>query len=357
VTKARAVVLGAGLMGRMLACSLAERGCQVEVFEAGSSSAPSSAAHLAASMLSPLAESVVSEPGVVQMGAHSLSRWPEVIKRLDLPVYFQQEGTLVVWHRQDSAEANRFAQQMSSKTALMPHLQPVQPVDSQALSRLEPELEDRFASGLFLPDEGQIDNRELLSALLDRMLTLGVHIHWNTPRSLSDAEPHDARWFFDCRGLGARDNWTSLRGVRGEIVRVHAPGVTLRRPIRLLHPRYPLYIAPKPDDLYVIGATELESDDQSPPSVRSLLELMSAAYSVHPGFGEARVLEIASGCRPTLPDNLPALRWVAPRRLQINGLYRHGFLIAPAMVDAVLECMSEGHSALADGWGLKVEHA
>jgi glycine oxidase len=48
---------------------------------------------------------------------------------------------------------------------------------------------------------------------------------------------------------------------------------------------------------------------------------------------------------------------VAPRRLQINGLYRHGFLIAPAMVDAVLECMAEGHSALADGWGLKVEHA
>jgi len=60
--------------------------------------------------------------------------------------------------------------------------------------------------------------------------------------------------------------------------------------------------------------------------VRSTLELLSAAYAVHPGFAEGRVLELGVQCRPTLPDNLPAVVEAAPRVLQINGLYRHGYL-------------------------------
>uniref|UniRef100_UPI0017ABA2A5 FAD-dependent oxidoreductase n=1 Tax=Methylibium sp. TaxID=2067992 RepID=UPI0017ABA2A5 len=126
-------------------------------------------------------------------------------------------------------------------------------------------------------------------------------------------------------------------------------------PTRLLHPRYPLYVAPKPEGVFVIGATEIESDDCSPASVRSALELLSAAYTVHPGFGEARILEIASQVRPTLPDNLPALRCLGPRRVQINGLYRHGFMIAPALLDAVLEIMDTGRPALADHFELRLE--
>jgi glycine oxidase len=122
-----------------------------------------------------------------------------------------------------------------------------------------------------------------------------------------------------------------------------------------MHPRYPIYIAPKPDHVFVIGATEIESEDRSPASMRSTLELLSAAYSVHSGFAEARVLEIATQLRPTLPDNLPALRWLGPRSLQINGLYRHGFLIAPAMLDAALELWAAGHSPQAEHWGLKIE--
>lgn len=138
-------------------------------------------------------------------------------------------------------------------------------------------------------------------------------------------------------------------------MRVHAPEVTLQRPTRLVHPRYPIYIAPKEDHLFVIGATEIESDDLSPASVRSALELMSAAYAVHSGFAEARIVEIATQCRPTLPDNLPAVRQSAPRVLEINGLYRHGFMIAPAMLDVVLQLLSTGQSPLAATFDLSVQ--
>lgn len=352
----RTVVLGAGLMGRLLACELARAGHAVELYDASAADAPASAAHVAAAMLAPLAESAVTELGVVRMGCHALVRWPELIATLGAPVFFQQQGTLVLWHRQDAPEATRFQQQLARTAGAMPELPAVERLDARAVARLEPALGERFAQGLYLPGEGQLDNRELLAALLQRLQALGVSLHWRSPRSPADFADHRG-WLFDCRGLGARTEWQALRGVRGEVIRVHAPEVTLARPTRLLHPRYPLYIAPKPGGVFVIGATEIESDDASPASVRSTLELLSAAYTVHPGFAEARVIEMAAQCRPTLRDNLPALRWLGSRRLQVNGLYRHGYLIAPAVLDVVMQCVDTGHSALAEQFALRVESA
>jgi len=349
-------ILGAGLMGRLLAMSLARAGVRVDVHEAGSSEAEGAAARVAAAMLAPLAESAVAPAPLVRMGHHALARWPELIAPLTEPVFFQREGTLVLWHRQDAPEAMRLARILQGTCEAVPELPAMQDIDGAAIAQLEPALGTRFAKGLFLPQEGQLDNRALLVSLLASLEQHpGVCLHWNSPRAPADFAPGTAGqpdWVIDCRGLGAKPQWRALRGVRGEVIRVHAPEVKLKRPTRLVHPRYPLYIAPKPGDVYVIGATEIESEDMSPASVRSTLELLSAAYAVHSGFAEARILEIATQCRPTLPDNLPDVRQAQPRVLQVNGLYRHGFMIAPAVLDIVLELLSEGRSPLAESFGL-----
>ncbi|MGE0100330.1 MAG: FAD-dependent oxidoreductase [Hydrogenophaga sp.] len=352
--KPQAVVLGAGLMGRLLACALAQRGHQVEVYDAGSPDAELAAARVAAAMLAPLAESAVTELAVVRMGQYALTRWPQLLATMSQPVFFQQSGTLVLWHRQDTAEAERFAGQLARTSDALATLPRAQRIDANAIAALEPALEHRFAQGLYLPDEGQLDNRALLTGLAHQMQVLGIKVHWHTPRTPDEVDPGPGAWLFDCRGLGAQPQWAALRGVRGEVARIHAPAVTLSRPTRLVHPRYPLYIAPKPGGIFVIGATEIESDDLSPASVRSTLELLSAAYTVHPGFGEARIIELGVQLRPTLPDNLPALRLPAPRRMAINGLYRHGFMIAPAVLDAVLEIVDHDDSPLATALGLPV---
>ncbi len=351
-----AAILGAGLMGRLLAVTLARSGCEVDLFDAGGPDGDGAAARVAAAMLAPLAESAVAPPSVVRMGHYALSRWPELVASLATPVFFQREGTLVLWHRQDAAEAARLGRVLAATTDVVPELPAMQRLDAAAIEALEPALGRRFAQGLLLPDEGQLDNRALLAALLATLQAMPqVRLHWHAPCTLDRFQPGDAGQpgrVIDCRGLGARPDWKSLRGVRGEVIRVHAPEVTLRRPTRLVHPRYPIYIAPKPGSVFVIGATEIESEDMSPASVRSTLELLSAAYAVHSGFAEARIIEIATQCRPTLPDNLPAVLQPRPGVMQINGLYRHGFMIAPAMLDVAMELLATGRSSLAGRFGM-----
>jgi len=354
---AHVTILGAGLMGRLLALALVRAGYAVSMHEAGDADGTpagnASAAHVAAAMLAPLAESAIAPANIVRMGQYSLARWPQWLAQMDAPVFFQQNGTLLLWHRQDAAEAQRLLHTLRSNQAAHPELPALQMLNAQALQTCEPGLPPRFAAGAHLPGEGQLDNRQLLAALHATLIRAGVQWHWRQPRDIAGFSPDD--WLLDCRGLGARGQWQQLRGVRGEVLRVHAPEVRLARPARLVHPRYPIYIAPKPDNLFVIGATEIETDDASPVSVRSALELLSAAYSVHPGFAEARILEMSARCRPALTDNLPALRWRGARVLQINGLYRHGFLIAPALCDVVLQLLHDGKSALAQRFELAVQ--
>ena len=124
-------------------------------------------------------------------------------------------------------------------------------------------------------------------------------------------------------------------------MRLHAPGIELNHMLRLLHPRYPVYIAPRPEGNLVVGATSIESEDRSPCSVRGVLELLTAAYSMIPALGEARILEFNTQVRPALPNNLPLLRFDRERKvLHINGLYRHGFLLTPTVVEEVLGLFS-----------------
>lgn len=158
-------ILGAGLMGRLLALELAREGHRVDMFEAKGPEADGAAARVAAAMLAPLAESAITEPGVVRMGQYGLTRWPELIAQLQEHVFFQQNGTLVVWHRQDTADANRLCGLFEKNRRINPTLPALENLNAQRLNDVEPALQGRFTQGVYLPGEGQLDNRQLLAAL------------------------------------------------------------------------------------------------------------------------------------------------------------------------------------------------
>ncbi|KTF17179.1 FAD-dependent oxidoreductase [Pseudoalteromonas carrageenovora] len=323
-------VVGFGLAGRLAALELS-KSHHVTVFEASDEHTQNSAGKVAAAMLAPLAESVLCEADLAIMGLNSLKRWPEIISELEGDVFFQQQGTLVVAHQQDKGDLQSFTQRIKP---IAGHC--AQALNAQQIAKLEPELANRFNQGVFLPCEGQIDNQAFYKASFSMLNKRKVKFVFNQRVSIKNGEINNRAfdYIIDCRGLGAKAD-KPLRGVRGEVARLQAPEVNLTRPVRLMHPRYPIYIAPKPNNEYVIGATEIESGDGGPATVRSTLELLSAAYTVHSGFAEARLLNIQTGLRPAFSDNRPVVLKKG-NVISINGLYRHGYMLAPALVaDAV----------------------
>lgn len=274
-------------------------------------------------MLAPTSELDRGEPLVHTLGVESLSLWPKVVEGLEIPL--QMEGSLLVAHANDSGEFAR------TKRALLMGGGELRAVGATEIRALEPSL--RFEQALFLPREGHVDNRAIVEAT-NPVLDI------RRPSELPDVE--DA-WEVDCRGLAARDIFPELRGVRGELIYLHAPEVELHRPIRMIHPRYPLYIVPRAEHLFVVGASQIESEDDSPVSVRTALELLSAAYAVHPGFAEGRIVDMSTACRPAFPDHLPRIYYDGEaRRLAVNGLFRHGFLLSPVLAGMAADLIEKG---------------
>jgi glycine oxidase len=298
----------------------AQAGHAVTLHERSDATMTESTSHWAGGMLAPYCEAEVSEPVIVRLGLRSLDLWREKVPETPF------NGSLVVAHPRDRADFERFARLTSGHQRL----------DSAAIHTIEPALEGRFRDALFYPGEGHVEPRRVLPQLHARIREAGGTINFN-----SDASPEDLDGIvIDCRGLFARDHQNELRGVKGEMVIVETGEIEFSRPIRLIHPRWPLYIIPRAGHQFMIGATSIEAEDRGV-SVRSALELLSAAYAVHPAFAEARIVEFGSGLRPAFPDNLPRIA-IEQERITVNGLYRHGFLLAPALAELTLGYVERG---------------
>ncbi|WP_116369089.1 glycine oxidase ThiO [Parahaliea mediterranea] len=341
-------IAGAGLCGRLLAWQLLRAGHRVTLFERDGSGAQS-AGFIAAAMLAPFSEAVAGSADILTPGLQALQDWPAWLAQLardsGCAVPFGCEGSVVVAHGSDRAELHWFYRRLQGMAA--PAAGDCRLLDGPALRQLEPGL-GAFTQGLWLPGEGWLDNRALYQALDGAIVALGGQ--WRQGHTVSAVTPAGLvtdgatlpfERVLDCRGFGARDQLANFRGVRGEVLRVYTPEVQLRRPVRLMHPRYQLYVVPRPAGIYVIGATEIESESLAPVTVRSCLELLSALYTVHPGFAEAQVLEARAHCRPAFADHLPHIIQRGAL-LQVNGLYRHGYLLAPAVVNSVLSLLAGG---------------
>jgi glycine oxidase len=313
-------VIGAGIAGAWQALLFAKAGHAVTLFERSDASMRQATSHWAGGMLAPYCEREASEPLITRLGIRSLDLWRDEFP--DTPF----NGSLVVSHPRDRSDYERFAKLTSGHRRL----------DAEAVTELEPSLDGRFRDALFFPDEGHVEPRAVLPELHARVAAAGGVIHFG-----SEQRPDQTDGIvIDCRGLFARDTQPGLRGVKGEMVIVETDEIALSRPVRLIHPRWPLYIIPRANNQFMIGATSIEREDDGV-SVRSALELLSAAYAVHPAFGEARIVEIGSGLRPAFPDNLPRIA-VDNRKIAVNGLYRHGFLLAPALAELTLGYVERG---------------
>ncbi|WP_027038659.1 glycine oxidase ThiO [Mesorhizobium ciceri] len=304
----RVLIKGAGVAGLTAAFEFATRGAAVTIVETRHALG-GNASWLAGGMLAPWCERESAEQPVLDLGRDAADWWDRAT-----PGQVIRAGTLVVAAPRDAGELDRFASRTSGHRR----------VDDGEIGLLGPDLAGRFRRGLFFPDEAHLDPRQAMAALHDRLVAMGVEFRFGADtRHISG---FDRR--IDCTGMAAEDD--GLRGVRGEMLILRTPDVSLSRPVRLLHPRFPLYVVPRTGHRFMVGATMIESRSSGPVTARSMMELLGAAYVLHPAFGEAGVIETGAGVRPAFSDNLPRVE-ARGRTVAINGLYRHGFLLAPAM--------------------------
>ncbi|GAA3069377.1 glycine oxidase ThiO [Rhizobium viscosum] len=304
------LVKGAGVAGLAVAHELVKRGFSVEVIEKACA-AGLGASHFAGGMLAPYCEREAAEEVVLTLGLDAARWWEEAV-----PGEVHRRGTLVVAQPRDLPDLARFAARTTGHVWL----------DGKGVSDLEPALAGRFEKALFFEQEAHLDPRLALTRLGNSLRERGVVFHFGAH------QPQDRQFagVLDCTGPAAISRLSGLRGVRGEMLYLETADITLSRPVRMLHPRHPIYIVPRDDHRFMVGATMIEAEDDGPITARSLMEFLNAAYALHPAFGEARVVETGTGIRPAFADNIP--RVIETKEgVAIAGMHRHGFLLAPAM--------------------------
>lgn len=312
------IIKGAGVLGLCVATEITSRGGSVTLVDPNGVPGPHACSWWAGGMLAPFCEGESAEEPVVRLGQKAATWWEK--HGADITY----NGSLVVALGRDIRELDRFGRRTSS----------FEEIGADKISELEPDLAGRYRKALYFQNEAHLAPRNAMEALQSCLAKAGVTIQAEAPLNNTSIE-------INCTGLAAQDKLKDLRGVKGEMLILRCPELDLKRPIRLLHPRIPLYIVPRGDGDYMLGATMIETGERTRITARSMLEMLTAAYALHPTFGEAEILEIGVDARPAFSDNLPKIRKIDDV-IYANGLYRHGYLLAPTIASQVADYLFDG---------------
>jgi len=331
------VVVGGGVVGLSVAWRLAGSGPVVVVDPAPAAGA----SWVAGGMLAPVTESWPGEEALLELGLASLDRWPEFAARLG--VGLGTDGTVVAaLDAADAAQLDVLADHLASLGRAVERL------PGRALRQVEPALGPSVRSGLLVPGDLAVDNRELLRALLDACRRAGVRFD---KRRASTVEPGVVRLVdgdeIRCgTTVIAAGAWSAglhralaglVRPVKGEILRLRVrPGVLApRHTVRALVESRHVYLVPRAGDELVLGATQYEAGFDEEVTVGGVRDLLADAERVVPGLAEYGLTETAAGLRAGSRDNLPLVGRLEPGVLVAAGHHRNGLLLAPITAEAV----------------------
>ena len=342
----KVAVVGGGVVGLSVAWAAAEAGHETVLIDA----APGSGASwVAGGMLAPVTEAWPGEEQVLALGSASLDRWPDFAARLEKNGGLRTEGTLAVAvDSADRAELDGVAEYLKQLG------REVEKVSARQVRQLEPSLGTSVRSGLLVPGDLAVDNRQLLTSLRKAAADAGMQPIAVAARRVSAGEvllANGSTVHCDVVVLAA-GAWSGglyeglakvVRPVKGEVLRLKARAGALAPPsrtVRALVEGRQVYLVPRDGRGLVLGATQYEAGFDTDVTVGGVRDLLRDAERVLPGIGEYTVVECAAGLRPGSPDNLPLLGWLEPGVLAATGHHRNGILLAPITAAAVVDLLA-----------------
>jgi glycine oxidase len=357
-TSTDVIVLGAGAIGTAVAWRCAQRGLRVSVVDP----APDRGAwHTAAGMLAPITELHYAESALLRLNLDSLARYPrfaaEVTAASGLPTGFRECGTVsVAWDGADLAglrDLHEFGRGLGLASRML---------TGRELRELESAVAPGLPGALLAEGDHQVDPRLLHAALLAACSAAGVNFVDSTARvdvvgdrvvgvSLADGTVQSAghvvlaagAWSGRVDGLPAAAV-PDVRPVKGQTLRLRLPGPSrLGHVVRGTVKGSPIYVVPRADGEYVVGASSEEVGFDLEPRAGAVYELLRDAQSVVPELGEAVLVDVSTGLRPGSPDNAPLIGPSGVDGLiHATGHYRNGILLTPVTADGVADLITTG---------------
>lgn len=332
------LVIGAGVIGMMLARELSQAGANVTVLDRKACAQESSWA--GGGIVSPLYPWRYPE-AVTQLATWSQSSYvhlaQELIEETGYDPELRQKGMLMV-SVDDQQEALDWAQKFH---------RPLRKVDAGFLYQKEPNLKAGLTEGLWMPEVSSIRNprlgRSLRESLLqnprinllehqevtaietDGEVVTGVRTSQGT---LSAGQVVIAGGAWSAELLQQVDRTLPVEPVHGQMMLFKAkPGLVNR--VVLKDGRY---VIPRNDGRVLVGSTLEHIGFEKRTTEEAARSLYETALDIVPALSEYPIEHHWSGLRPGSPEGIPYIGQVTGyRNLYINaGQYRNGLVLAPA---------------------------
>src|SRR5215207_5801776 len=337
------VIVGGGVIGLTVARALAVRGVRdVCLIERGSLGTGASFA--AAGMLLPQVEADAQDE-FFNLACQSRDLYPAFAAALreetGIDVELDTTGTLYVALTEDDQEAIQKRYDWQTRAGLTVEL-----LSAAETRELEPCISEATHGALRFPNDIQVENRRLLSALASSVKKLGVTIATETSVDSVLLEGDRVRGMETSRGpvscsiaVVAAGTWSSfiksspqspiptIEPVRGQMVCLEAKPQVTRHVI--YGPRG--YIVPRQDGRLLAGSTSEHAGFAKCVTAGGIAAILRNAVEISPAVADLPIVDTWAGLRPRAADGLPVLGPCG----EIDGLffatghYRNGILLAP----------------------------
>lgn len=366
-TQFKYAIIGGGMAGLSTAWFLAERVPAQEIclFTHQPKISSATASYAAAGMLAPVHELDFTELPLLHFARHSLElhrRWAKIFSGAS----YQFNGTLEVALTPDDVPflERQFRFHRQENLA-------VKWLETNALQDLLPGLSARVPAGIFAPDDGRVNPRKLTHSIREALAGKGVRItEVAAPVEVSALSQAGATLTAGVESVrseqvilangagsvpGAPPPPEKIFPVRGQMLRLReeTPG-SLAYPLRIRNRAYGnAYIVPR-DGSLVLGSTSEEMGHRSYLTGGGVLDILRKCYAAYPEIYELDLQESWVGFRPASLSRKPVIaRHPQLPVFWVNGLYRHGILLGPAVGQAAAALVLEGKAFSLDEFSAK----
>jgi len=340
-------IAGGGVIGGAISLELARAGLRVALFDRQIPGQEASWA--SAGILSPAPETAGMIP-LVPIGKTSMALYPEFVAEVEgiseEKTGYRPKGTIQALFSRDARA------ELSTVIALHHGVGlKAEPLRTEEARKLEPALSEEMEAAILRPDEGCIDNRALMSAVLVAARKSGVEIFaasevksiWREGSRCAGLvvgeEKIAAQWTVIAAGCFSASiegvgGYAPVQPAKGQIMALRGGGLKIERVLWSEN----IYLVPRNDGRIIAGATVENIGFDRKLTAGGMQKNLEGAIELAPGLANAQIEETWAGLRPDTPDHLPILGPTDVEGLLIaTGHFRSGIVLTPITARLIRE--------------------